>query len=78
MYQYAGVMLALLLGELSLGVWLAIRVQLWLSSQAAQQLQEALELREHLKPLLQYFSRWHPLPQQLDKLIKVICAVLYI
>ncbi|CAB3254207.1 unnamed protein product [Arctia plantaginis] len=70
LYIYAGVMLVLLFGELSLGVWLALRVQLWLNSQAAQQLQEAMELREHLKPLLRYFSRWHPLPQHIDKLIK--------
>lgn len=69
--QYAALMATLVLGEVAFCVWLALQVVAWQQSEAARQLAEALELSDHLRPLLDYMARWHPLPQRVDELIQV-------
>ncbi|XP_026736457.1 uncharacterized protein LOC113500014 isoform X2 [Trichoplusia ni] len=68
-YTYALLMTLLMVGELVFGTWLALQVVAWLDSEAAQQMGEALELSEHLRPILRYLARWHPLPDRIDELI---------
>uniref|UniRef100_A0A2H1WU93 SFRICE_028667 n=1 Tax=Spodoptera frugiperda TaxID=7108 RepID=A0A2H1WU93_SPOFR len=63
-------MATLVLGEVAFCVWLALQVAAWQQSEAARQLAEALELSDHLRPLLDYMARWHPLPQRVDELIQ--------
>lgn len=60
-----------MVGELVFGGWLAAQALAWSRSAAAAQLSEALALSEHLRPLLQYMARWHPLPHRVEELIQV-------
>ncbi|KAJ8723587.1 hypothetical protein PYW08_003499 [Mythimna loreyi] len=70
LYLYAGLMTLLMVCELVFGGWLAAQALAWQRSPAAQQLREALELREHLRPVMQYFGRWYPLPHRIEELVK--------
>ncbi|XP_063891643.1 uncharacterized protein LOC135117118 isoform X1 [Helicoverpa armigera] len=63
-------MALLVAGELVFGAWLAAQVAAWLRSPAAQQMAEALELGDHVRPLLRYLARWHPLPDRIDELLQ--------
>ncbi|CAD0202006.1 unnamed protein product [Chrysodeixis includens] len=74
LYTYAVFMTLLMVGELVFGTWLALQVVAWLDSEAAQQMGEALELSEHLRPVLRYLARWHPLPDRIDALIAEAAA----
>ncbi|KAF9422749.1 hypothetical protein HW555_001743 [Spodoptera exigua] len=69
--MYAALMTMLVLGEVAFCGWLAMQVVAWQQSEAARQLAEALELSDHLRPLLDYMARWHPLPHRVDELIQV-------
>lgn len=40
-------------------------------SQEAAELIEALQLRESLRPVLQFLGRWHPLPHKIKNLMEV-------
>ncbi|XP_022835064.1 uncharacterized protein LOC111362598 isoform X2 [Spodoptera litura] len=70
LYVYAALMTMLVLGEVAFCAWLALQVLAWQQSEAARQLAEALELSDHLRPLLDYMARWHPLPHRVDQLIQ--------
>ena len=69
--QYAGLLTALMVGQLVFGGWLAAQALAWSRSAAAAQMQEALALTEHLRPVLQYLARWHPLPHRIEAIIEV-------
>ncbi|XP_047025430.1 uncharacterized protein LOC124634066 isoform X2 [Helicoverpa zea] len=70
LYAYAAAMALLVAGELVFGAWLAAQVAAWLRSPAAQQMAEALALGDHVRPLLRYLARWHPLPDRIDELLQ--------
>lgn len=72
--QYAVLMAAMVSAQTAWAWWTGARVAAWARSAQADELRRALEVREHLAPLLQHLAYWHPLPQKLNDLIKVILS----
>lgn len=71
LFQYASVMSLLTLAELSACAWLASRAVAFLNSEAARDLLQLLEARDHLRAALQILSKWLPLPKKIQELIDV-------
>ncbi|CAH2046642.1 unnamed protein product, partial [Iphiclides podalirius] len=68
--MYAALMAAMVSAQTAWGWWTGVRVAAWARSAQADELRRALQLREHLAPLLQHLAHWHPLPQRLNTIIK--------
>ncbi|KAL0879834.1 hypothetical protein ABMA27_002374 [Loxostege sticticalis] len=69
LFMYASVMSLLTLAELSACAWLASRAVAFLNSEAARDLLQLLEARDHLLAALQILSKWLPLPKKIQELI---------
>ncbi|CAG5002876.1 unnamed protein product [Parnassius apollo] len=67
---YAVLMACAVGGETAFAWWTGTRVAAWARSAQAHELRRALQLREHLLPLLQHLATWHPLPQHIHDIIK--------
>lgn len=68
--QYAAVIATLFCVQVACLSWTSFRVAAWLEGAQAEQVAEALAVREHLAPLLQYLARWHPLPARIRELVE--------
>ncbi|XP_013165943.1 PREDICTED: uncharacterized protein LOC106116608 isoform X1 [Papilio xuthus] len=68
--MYGCVMVMMVSTQTAWGWWTGVRLAGWAHSAQAEELRRAMRLREHLAPLLQDLSQWHPLPQKLNNLIK--------
>ncbi|CAK1585056.1 unnamed protein product [Parnassius mnemosyne] len=67
---YAAVMAGTVGGETAWAWWTGARVAAWARTAQAHELRRALQLREHLLPLLQHLAHWHPLPQHIHDILK--------
>ncbi|KAJ2950840.1 hypothetical protein O0L34_g5183 [Tuta absoluta] len=55
--------------ELVGGVLGTLHIRRWLRTEVAAQLEQTMEVREHLLQLLVALERWHPLPDHIKQLI---------
>ncbi|XP_046977504.1 uncharacterized protein LOC124543338 isoform X2 [Vanessa cardui] len=52
------------------GSWVTYRVLRWLRGKQAAELRHALQLSDHLHPLLQHLAHYHPLPEKVNQLME--------
>ncbi|XP_038214237.1 uncharacterized protein LOC119834031 [Zerene cesonia] len=75
LYVYAAGVSSALVAQTAAGAWVWARVHAWARSDAAHELQRAAALADLLRPLLDHLAHWHPLPDKLNDLIQVCCAI---
>ncbi|XP_068617299.1 uncharacterized protein [Battus philenor] len=67
---YAALMAMMVSVQTAWGWWTAARVSAWARSAEANELHRAMQIKEHLTPLLQDLAHWHPLPQKINEIMK--------
>lgn len=58
-------------GEAGWAAWTGVRLAAWLRSEQAARMLDLLELRDQLRPLLDFLGRYHPLPDHIKDLMEV-------
>ncbi|XP_026501056.1 uncharacterized protein LOC113404397 isoform X1 [Vanessa tameamea] len=56
--------------EVVWGCWVTYRVLRWMRGKQAAELRHALQLSDHLHPLLQHLAHYHPLPEKVNQLME--------
>ncbi|KAM3960043.1 uncharacterized protein ACR2FA_005841 isoform 2-T2 [Aphomia sociella] len=72
LFVYAFLMLLMVVSEVVLVYWATRRVIIWMASEEATILFEAVELRHEFQTIAKFFGRLHPLPDKLHNLMQEI------